>query len=111
MLNGLKTRRRGGNKIQPISFEDFWRQLRREATGLRIDILFKAGCLEMQWSFSDQETKQRIEKLLKQRGAKYRASDSTVYFWVEDNEEGYLNLVKASGCQHSRSSPSNSSQA
>lgn len=80
-------------KIQSMSFEDFWRQLRREATGLRIDIRFMAGCLEMQWSFNAQGTKQRIEKLLRQRGAKYRTSDYKIYFWLENNEEGYMDLV------------------
>ncbi len=62
-----------------------------------MNVLYKAGCLEMQWSFSDQETKLKIVKLLKQRGAKYWAGNSSVCFWVEVNEEGCLDLVKGNG--------------
>ena len=81
--------------MKSYTFEEFWTHLRREAKGVKIDILFKAGWLEMQWSFRAQETKLKIIKLLKQRGVKYREDHSSVYFWIRVDRHGRLEFVKA----------------
>jgi hypothetical protein len=85
----------GGIKIQSITFEDFWKHLRNAAEGVKIDISIEAETLEMQWSFSDQGTKLKIIKLLRQRGAKYLEGHCFVHFWVEVDSHGKLELVKA----------------
>jgi hypothetical protein len=78
-----------------LTFEDFWKNLRKEAAGVKIDVLFEAGCLEMQWSFSEQRTKLRVVKLLQQYGVKYRESHSAVHFWIKADKHGQMNLVLA----------------
>lgn len=82
-------------KIRSISFEEFWLQIRKEAVGVEMDVLFEAGGLKMQWSFSDQTKMQKTIKLLKQNGARYQVCQSSVCFWVEVSEQGRLNVVLA----------------
>lgn len=76
-------------------FGEYWKRLCNEANGVKMDALYKAGRLEMQWSFNDQRTKLKIVKLLKQRAAKYQVYNTSVYFWIEVDENGWLDLVKA----------------
>ena len=76
-------------------FGEYWTHLRNEANGVKMDVLYKAGRLEMQWSFSDQRTKLKIVKLLKQRAAKYQVCHTSVCFWIEVDGNGWLDLVKA----------------
>lgn len=78
-----------------LTFEEFWKRLRKEAAGVKMDVLFEAGCLEMQWSFSEQRTKLRVVKLLQQCGVKYQESHSSVHFWVKADKHGQMNLVLA----------------
>jgi hypothetical protein len=60
-----------------------------------MDVLFEAGNLKMQWSFSEQAKMLKIINLLKQNGARYQVCRTSVYFWVEYNEHGRLNVVMA----------------
>ncbi|HHU85921.1 MAG: hypothetical protein ACOX86_09620 [Pelotomaculaceae bacterium] len=78
-----------------LTFEEFWKHLRKEAEGVKMDVLFEAGCLEMQWSFSEQRTKLRVIKLLQQCGAKYQEGHSSVCFWIKTDKHGQMNLVPA----------------
>lgn len=78
-----------------MMFGEYWTCLRGEAKGVKMDVLYKAGRLEMQWSFSDQGTKLKIVELLKQRAAKYQVCHTRVCFWIEVDPNGLLDLVKA----------------
>lgn len=78
-----------------MSFEEFWLQLRKEAGGVEMDVLYEKGCLKMQWSFEDQEKMYKVIELLEANGARYQVCQTTVYFWVEVNEQGRPNVASA----------------
>jgi hypothetical protein len=70
-------------------------QLRSEAEGVVMDVVFECGLLKMQWSFSDSKNMQKIIKLLEVSGARYQVCNSSVYFWVEANSQGQLKVLMA----------------
>jgi hypothetical protein len=83
------------NNDLSLTFEELWKRLRREAEGVKMDVLYEAGCLEMIWSFSEEQTKLRVIKLLRQCGAKYQERHSSVHFWVRSDKHGHMNFVPA----------------
>lgn len=86
---------RGGCEIRPTTFEEFWLLLRSEAKGVEMDVIFECGVLKIQCSFSDQRKMLKILSLLEANGARYHVCDSSVYFWVEVNSYGRLNVLMA----------------